>query len=348
MAAGLQAHLCCLCRCRSCCCRLTNRGKHFNASARIHGPQRSVDSLTVMQLWEVKNEAGNRALHSKLISSLFEKAPALAVQVSAWQDRRLCTGTGLGPYHSSSALHDVHPDSAFVPLPCRCTVCMQAASVANTPLVSQAVSSPMVARSLLADPVEREALLALPYSRSPKTKGGLEMGPHLGTHATPDNGWLRQVASLSSCGHGVLLLAGGASKPAAGIPGTGTAADGAGGSSNSPRLAAAGSSTLHPSSSISSAACTVASTPAGARASTIGRPFQGVVAALPEAAGLPYDEQYTYLCLLRRSVLYGPTMGLPTAPQAAGGGRSSMISLTGAASGQPCMLSSSSSVVFRM
>lgn len=105
---------------------------------------------------------------------------------------------------------------------------------------------------------------------------------------------------------------------------------------------------LHPSSSISSAACTVASTPAGARASTIGRPFQGVVAALPEAAGLPYDEQYAYLCLLRRSVLCGPTMGLPTAQQAGGGGRSSMISLTGAASGQPGMLSSSSSVVFRM
>jgi hypothetical protein len=71
-----------------------------------------------------------------------------------------------------------------------------------------------------------------------------------------------------------------------------------------------------------------------------------VVAALPEAAGLPYDEQYAYLCLLRRSVLYGPTMGLPTAPQA-GGNRGSMISLTGAASGQPGMLSSSSSVVFR-
>lgn len=73
-----------------------------------------------------------------------------------------------------------------------------------------------------------------------------------------------------------------------------------------------------------------------------------MVAALPEAAGLPYDEQYAYLCLLRRSVLCGPTMGLPTAQQAGGGGRSSMISLTGAASGQPGMLSSSSSVVFRM
>jgi hypothetical protein len=44
--------------------------------------------------------------------------------------------------------------------------------VSNTPLVSQAVRSPMVARSLLADPAERDTLLALPYSRTAKDKGG--------------------------------------------------------------------------------------------------------------------------------------------------------------------------------
>jgi hypothetical protein len=69
------------------------------------------------------------------------------------------------------------------------------------------------------------------------------------------------------------------------------------------------------------------------------------VALLPEAAGLPYDENYAYLCLLRRSVLYGPTMGLPTAPAANAGGRASMLSLTGG--GQSGMLSHSNSVVFR-
>lgn len=56
------------------------RGRHFNVAARVHGPQRSVDSMTVMQMYEVKNKS-NRALHSQLISSLFEKAPALSVQV---------------------------------------------------------------------------------------------------------------------------------------------------------------------------------------------------------------------------------------------------------------------------
>ncbi len=32
--------------------------------------------------------------------------------------------------------------------------------------------SPMVTRSLLADPLERDALLALPYSRKKKNEGG--------------------------------------------------------------------------------------------------------------------------------------------------------------------------------
>jgi hypothetical protein len=34
-----------------------------------------------MQLWEVKHETANRALHAQLINSLFEKTPALSVQV---------------------------------------------------------------------------------------------------------------------------------------------------------------------------------------------------------------------------------------------------------------------------
>lgn len=44
--------------------------------------------------------------------------------------------------------------------------------MSNTPLVSQAVRSPMVACRLLADPAERDTLLALPYSRTAKDKGG--------------------------------------------------------------------------------------------------------------------------------------------------------------------------------
>jgi hypothetical protein len=82
------------------------------------------------------------------------------------------------------------------------------------------------------------------------------------------------------------------------------------------------------------------------RASTV-KPFAGAVAALPEAAGLPYDESYYYLCLLRRSIVYGPTLGLPTV--GGGGGRGgSMMSNTGALSRAAAggALSSCSSAVF--
>lgn len=56
------------------------RGPHFNVDARRHGPQRSIDTLTVLQVFEVKHQTSNRALNA-LISSLAEKAPSLRVQV---------------------------------------------------------------------------------------------------------------------------------------------------------------------------------------------------------------------------------------------------------------------------
>lgn len=60
----------------------------------------------------------------------------------------------------------------------------------------------------------------------------------------------------------------------------------------------------------SNAATTTAvpSTP-GSRTSVL-KPLQMSVAALPEATGLPYDDSYAYLCLLRRYVLYGPSLGM--------------------------------------
>lgn len=121
------------------------------------------------------------------------------------------------------------------------------------------------------------------------------------------------------------------------------------GGNSSPRMTAAAPALLACSSisiaaAPSPAAAAAGGTP-GPRASTI-KPFQGVVASLPEAAGLPYDEHYAYLCLLRRSVLYGPTLGLPTGPPGNIVGRSGMLSLTGSAAAGT--LSSSNSVVFRM
>lgn len=90
------------------------RSKHFNLYNRKNAPSRSVDSLTVKELYSVKNETTNRALNAKLLSSLFEKPETLGVQI---------------------------------------------ASVTNTPLVTQFVSSPIVARSMMKDPEARKTIL---------------------------------------------------------------------------------------------------------------------------------------------------------------------------------------------
>jgi hypothetical protein len=69
------------------------------------------------------------------------------------------------------------------------------------------------------------------------------------------------------------------------------AAQALGASGSSPRQPVAASGT-------GSVGSVAAATP-GPRSSTL-KPFQSTVASLPEAAGLPYDESYAYLCLLRR------------------------------------------------
>jgi hypothetical protein len=74
-----QKHL--LCNSCNSLCVVSGRGKHFNLAARTHGPTRSVDTLTVSQIWSLKNDSGNRSLHAKLIASLAEKPSQLAVQV---------------------------------------------------------------------------------------------------------------------------------------------------------------------------------------------------------------------------------------------------------------------------
>lgn len=57
------------------------RSRHFNLYARTNSPARSVDTLSVKELYSIKNETLNRALNAKLLSSLYEKPKALEVQV---------------------------------------------------------------------------------------------------------------------------------------------------------------------------------------------------------------------------------------------------------------------------
>jgi hypothetical protein len=91
-----------------------------------------------------------------------------------------------GPLQLSSPGHCVCLTAAAGAAPAA-----QVAAVSNTPLVFQAVSSPMVSRSLLADPAERDALLALPYSRT--GAGGSSKG---GSRAVRPGGWVRLVPCL--------------------------------------------------------------------------------------------------------------------------------------------------------
>jgi hypothetical protein len=83
------------------------RSKHFNVYDRKNLPARSVDSLTVKELYSIKHETENRALNSKLLSSLYEKPVNLGMMV---------------------------------------------ASVSNSPLITQYITSPIVARAMMKDP----------------------------------------------------------------------------------------------------------------------------------------------------------------------------------------------------
>ncbi|KAF8067329.1 FOX1 [Scenedesmus sp. PABB004] len=251
-------------------------GRHFNSAARRNGPQRSVDSLTVTQLWSLKHETANRSLHAKLITGLREKPPTLGVQ---------------------------------------------AASVAVTPLVSQAVTSPLVARSLLADPAERGALLALtlPPSRDKGGAGGRGEGSGRAGGPAPRSrpGLTLPRPGAAAAASAAARTPGGAAREEAGSPHA-AAAVGRLPPPASPRAAHAASAPV-------ALAGPAAASPGAPRASVL-RPLQSTVASLPEAAGLPLDETYAYLCLLRRYMLFGPTLGLATAP-------APLLAMAGAARG---------------
>ncbi|GFH17152.1 uncharacterized protein HaLaN_13718, partial [Haematococcus lacustris] len=91
------------------------RSKHFNLYKRKNQPLRSVDTLSVKELYALKHETSNRALNARTLASLFEKPPSLGVTVAA---------------------------------------------VTNSPLISQYITSPIVARSMMKDPEVRDNLLA--------------------------------------------------------------------------------------------------------------------------------------------------------------------------------------------
>lgn len=65
---------------------------------------RSVDTLSVKELYSLKHETTNRALNAKMLSSLYEKPPTLGVQVG------LLEGERQGHPHVSKHLVYMHSD----------------------------------------------------------------------------------------------------------------------------------------------------------------------------------------------------------------------------------------------
>ena len=59
------------------------RSKYFNLYKRRNAPPRSVDTLTVREVYALKHETEDRSLNAKLISSLYDKPSSLAVQAAS-------------------------------------------------------------------------------------------------------------------------------------------------------------------------------------------------------------------------------------------------------------------------
>lgn len=68
------------------------RSKYFNKAARKNGPMRPVDKLPVRQIYSMKYETDNQALHAKAMSSLLEKPNSCHVQVRLRVRVRLSKG----------------------------------------------------------------------------------------------------------------------------------------------------------------------------------------------------------------------------------------------------------------
>jgi hypothetical protein len=59
------------------------RGRHFNLYARLNQPLRSVNTLSIKELYAVKHETSNRALNAKLLSALNARPPVIHVSAAA-------------------------------------------------------------------------------------------------------------------------------------------------------------------------------------------------------------------------------------------------------------------------
>jgi len=216
---------------------------------------------------------------------------------------------------------------------------VQAAALGNTPLITQSVTSPIVARGLLADPAHRDELLSLPHTKA-RRQGGAGTGGvrNLSSQRKQRFGPSSAGADLDG-GRGVelraLLTTPGGSGAGAGNSGGRAWRSGVGAAGSGAPTPRADSKTVSSSTPAAAARQSMVGVVSGSAAAGLGtsstKGLQGIAAALPEALGLPMDEQSAYLILLRRHVLYGPTLGLAVPAAAAGVGSAGLGGATSAA-----------------
>jgi hypothetical protein len=68
------------------------RGRHFNLYQRLTRPPRSVDTLSVRELYAIKHETPNRALNAKLLAALNARPTALRTGAAAVANSPLVSG----------------------------------------------------------------------------------------------------------------------------------------------------------------------------------------------------------------------------------------------------------------
>jgi hypothetical protein len=249
---------------------------------------------------------------------------------------------------------------------------LQAASLSNTSLVTQAVTSPIVARGVLADHGRRcerqpphhdaatirsavvsggagpDMLPSAAFAAAGAGRGvelrGLAPGPGLKVSGLP----LGQQAEAPRAGgpvathspfsrdraSGRSVTASAAPTPRDSGPGAAAAPDGGGSTQGVAGRPESGRPTT------GAPRSSVAAGLAGSKG------LQGVAAALPEATGLPLDDAMAYLILLRRHIMFGPSLGLAAVTAGAAVPSVSGLARSGPGASVSSALEPSASVVF--
>ena len=115
------------------------RTSAFNLHARKNGPPRSLDTLTLKELFAMKAGIENRSLSAKMLAQLYEPQEGVHVQVCGC-DLMSAPRTACGCGWRLSARNSSSGFTASCP-------CVQSTALLNTPLLTQSLKSSVVSRN---------------------------------------------------------------------------------------------------------------------------------------------------------------------------------------------------------